>query len=92
MRAANKYKRRVEDLGFAPEHARGMIPFDFRQHFVFSGNLRAILHFMDMRSKADAQLEIRWLCDLIWPHLKAWAPEVAEWYEKNRLHKARLAP
>jgi thymidylate synthase (FAD) len=32
------------------------------------------------------------LCDLIWPHLREWTPEIAEWYEKSRLHRARLAP
>ena len=42
--------------------------------------------------KLDAQQEIRELCDLIWPHLQSWAPEIASWYEQSRLHKARLAP
>ena len=40
----------------------------------------------------DAQLEIRQLCDLMWPHMVDWAPEFAAWYEKSRLHRARLAP
>ncbi|MFZ9288202.1 MAG: FAD-dependent thymidylate synthase, partial [Vulcanococcus sp.] len=78
--------------GFAEEHARGILPFDYRQHFVVSFSLRAFLHFMDLRAKLDAQEEIRVLCDLMWPHLQAWAPEIAAWYEKSRLHKARLAP
>ena len=45
-----------------------------------------------LRAKLDAQEEIRVLCDLMWPHMQAWAPEIAGWYEKSRLHKARLAP
>jgi thymidylate synthase (FAD) len=28
----------------------------------------------------------------MWPHLQQWVPEFADWYEKSRLHKARLAP
>lgn len=86
---------RYRDLlaaGFAEEHARGILPFDYRQHFVVSFSLRAFLHFMDLRAKLDAQLEIRQLCDLMWPHLVNWAPQFAEWYEKSRLHRARLAP
>ena len=86
---------RYRDLlaaGFAEEHARGILPFDYRQHFVVSFTLRAFLHFLDLRSKLDAQLEIRQLCDLMWPHLVDWAPQFADWYEKTRLHKARLAP
>jgi len=47
---------------------------------------------LDLRSKRDAQLEIQQLCDLLWPHLEAWAPEIAAWYAASRLHKARLAP
>jgi thymidylate synthase (FAD) len=90
--AAGKYLKKVEVYGHSEEHARGIIPFDTRQHFVVSFSLRSLLHFLDLRSKADAQLEIRQLCLLMWPHFKAWAPEIAAWYEKTRLGKARLAP
>jgi len=89
--AAERY-RDLLAAGFAEEHARGILPFDYRQHFVVSFSLRAFLHFLDLRAKLDAQGEIRALCDLMWPHLQAWAPEIAAWYEKSRLHKARLAP
>jgi thymidylate synthase (FAD) len=89
--AAHRY-RDLLDAGFAEEHARGILPFDYRQHFVVSFTLRAFLHFLDLRAKLDAQQEIRELCDLMWPHLQAWVPQFADWYEKSRLHKARLAP
>lgn len=89
--AANRYAELIAE-GYAEEHARGILPFDYRQHFVVSFSLRAFLHFMDLRAKLDAQQEIRALCDLMWPHMQAWAPEIAAWYEKSRLHKARLAP
>jgi thymidylate synthase (FAD) len=89
--SADRYQELLQ-AGFSEEHARGILPFDYRQHFVVSFTLRAFLHFMDLRAKLDAQQEIRELCDLMWPHLKAWTPEFASWYEKTRLHKARLAP
>lgn len=89
--AAQRYEQLIS-LGYAEEHARGILPFDYRQHFVVSFNLRSFLHFMDLRAKLDAQEEIRTLCDLLWPHFVAWAPQFAEWYEKSRLHRARLAP
>jgi thymidylate synthase (FAD) len=92
IRAAERYRNRVVRDGFSEEHARGMIPFDIRQHFVVSFSLRALMHFLDMRSKLDAQLEIQQLCDLIFPHFKAWTPEIARWYEEKRLGRARLAP
>lgn len=89
--AAERY-RDLMDLGFAEEHARGILPFDYRQHFVVSFTLRALMHFLDMRSKRDAQDEIRALCDLVWPHFASWTPEIADWYKNTRLHRARLAP
>ncbi len=78
--------------GFAEEHARGMLPFDYRQNFVISFNLRSAMHFLDLRSKLDAQAEIIDLCNLIVPILQQWAPEVMNWYIDKRLGKARLSP
>jgi thymidylate synthase (FAD) len=91
QQSAERYRDLLRS-GFSEEHARGILPFDYRQHFIASFSLRAFLHFMDLRAKQDAQLEIRKLCDLMWPHMVEWAPEFAAWYEKTRLHKARLAP
>jgi len=54
--------------------------------------LRSILHFMDMRSKLDAQLEIQALCAQMAPLLKEWTPNVWNYYEEKRLHKGKLAP
>ncbi|MEM1170454.1 MAG: FAD-dependent thymidylate synthase [Cyanobacteria bacterium P01_H01_bin.35] len=91
LEAAKKYKIDIE-LGMSEEHARGKIPFDYRQHFVVSFNCRSLLHFLDLRFKKNAQLEIQKLCELMWPHVQDWVPNIAEWYEKNRLGKSRLAP
>jgi len=78
--------------GFAEEHARGMLPFDYRQNFVLSFNLRSAMHFLDLRSKLDAQAEIIDLCNLIVPELQKWAPEVMHHYIEKRLGRARLSP
>ena len=91
LAAAQRYRDLISE-GFAEEHARGILPFDYRQHFVVSFTMRALMHFLDLRSKLDAQLEIRAMCNMIWPHFEEWAPQIAEWYEQNRLYKARLAP
>jgi thymidylate synthase (FAD) len=91
LNSAIRYRELIEK-GFAEEHARGILPFDYRQHFVVSFSLRSLMHFLDLRAKLDAQEEIRVLCDLIWPHFESWTPEIAAWYKKNRLHRARLSP
>lgn len=91
LEACHRYKERIEQ-GFAEEHARGLIPFDVRQHWVMSANVRSLMHLLDLRWKLDAQLEAQQLCEAIWPHFQAWVPAIAAWYESNRLKKARLAP
>ena len=50
------------------------------------------MHFLDLRSKLDAQAEIVYLCNLMVPFLQQWAPEVMNYYIEKRLGKARLAP
>lgn len=91
LEACRRYTERVQQ-GFSEEHARGLIPFDVRQHWVMSANVRSLMHLLDLRWKSDAQLEAQKLCEAIWPHFHAWVPAIAEWYEGNRLKKARLAP
>ncbi len=91
LEAAKRYQIDFE-AGMSEEHARGKLPFDYRQHFVVSFNLRSLLHFLDLRYKKDAQLEIQKLCDLMWNPVEAWVPEIAEWYKNSRLGKARLSP
>lgn len=90
--AAAEYARDVNEYGMSEEHARGLIPFDIRQHFVVTLNARALLHFFDMRMPLDAQLEIGQLCNLMYPHFCNWMPEVADWYTRNRKGKNQLAP
>ena len=88
---AVEYDLKMEK-GFSEEHARSLIPFDVRQHWVVSANVRSLMHLLDLRWKKDAQLEAQQLCELIWPHFQSWVPHVAAWYEENRKGKARLAP
>jgi thymidylate synthase (FAD) len=90
--ACYTYFHKINQLGFAEEHARDSIPFNFRQHFVVSFNARSLMHFLDLRAKLDAQLEIRIMAQQMLPHFQQWMPEVAEWYLQTRLGKARLAP
>lgn len=91
LTACHRYTERINQ-GFSEEHARGLIPFDVRQHWVMSANVRSLMHLLDLRWKSDAQLEAQKLCEAIFPHFQAWVPAIAAWYEANRLKKARLAP
>ena len=92
IESAYAYEIKVNEQGWSEEIARHVLNQGIRQGFFMTTNVRGLMHFLDMRSKADAQLEIQWLCELIFEQFKLWVPEVAAWYEKKRLGKNKLAP
>lgn len=89
--ACHQY-RELRQAGISEEHARQVLPGAFLQHGTVTMNARSWLHVLDMRLKPDAQYEIRWAMDLLKDAVKGWIPEIAGWYETNRLGKGRLAP
>jgi thymidylate synthase (FAD) len=91
LEACKLYKNRIDE-GVSEEHARSIIPFDTRQHFVMSCNVRSLMHLIDMRAPANAQLECQQLCQLLMDKFKEWMPQVAKWYEDSRYRKSKLAP
>lgn len=88
--ASIRYAEKSSEM--AEEHLRDYLPQAIRQNFTVSFNLRSILHFLDLRAKKDAQLEIQALCELIVPILKVWTPSVWNYYEEKRLYRAKLSP
>jgi thymidylate synthase (FAD) len=91
LNACKLYQKRLNE-GLAEEHARSLIPFDARQHFVLSCNARSLMHLLDLRWKKDAQLEAQKFCELLYLRFEEWIPAVALWYKENRAQKARLSP
>ncbi len=91
LEACKLYQQRINE-GLSEEHARSLIPFDARQHFVMSCNSRSLMHLLDLRWKKDAQLEAQKFCELLYLRFEEWMPHVAHWYEENRAKKARLSP
>jgi thymidylate synthase (FAD) len=91
-KACIKYNDYRTLIGVSEEHARDYLPQAIRQNFVVTFNLRSVLHFMDLRAKLDAQVEIQALTEAMSVKLATWAPNVWKYYEAKRLHRARLAP
>ena len=91
LKACLNYKQKI-DRGISEEHARHGIPTCVRQHFVLSCNMRQLMHLLDLRWKADAQLEAQTFSQLLYDIFLDWSPAIAEWYMGNRAKKARLAP
>ena len=92
VEASERYTDLFENRGMAEEHLRDYLPQNIRQNFVVSFSLRAALHFLDLRAKLDAQVEIQALCHAISPIIKEWVPEIFSYYEEKRLYKAKLSP
>jgi thymidylate synthase (FAD) len=89
--AAIRYSNKIK-CGWAEEHARGLLPFDYRQHFVVSFTMRSLWHFLCVRGNADAQLEIRQLCDMMLEEATPCAPELFAWFKDNLYTKKVMAP
>lgn len=90
--AIDRYSAQILDYGYAPEHARQMLPQNIRQTFTVTFNARSLMHFLDLRSTKDAQLEIRELSTMLFYLFSQWMPELAEFYKEKRLGKNRLSP
>jgi len=71
------YENLVED-GFPKEDARYVLPTAMEVDMVVSGNLRALLHVVNMRSKADVQGETRELAESVSNEIEEWVPTVYE--------------
>lgn len=83
---------RLRQKGVAEEHARSVLITSYFQNAIISANLRAWLHLLDVRLKADAQYEIRVLMELVALQIQRWVPEIYGWYTETRRGKALLAP
>ena len=90
LKSLKTYLELIENID--AEHAREVLPVSMRQNFVFSGNLRSLMHILDLRCKPNAQLEIVHLSDFIYEIMCEWAPEIMEYYTEKRYKKAKLAP
>lgn len=92
LAASERYAEGYNTRGMAEEHLRDYLPQNIRQNFVVTWNLRSALHFLDLRAKLDAQIEIQALSEAMVPVMKEWAPEIFSYYEEKRLRKAKLSP
>lgn len=88
---AQNYALRIR-RGQSFEHARGLLCFDYRQHFVMSCNARSLMHLLDLRWKKDCQIEMQWFAQILFQRFAEWMPQISHWYFNHRANKARLSP
>lgn len=72
------------DMGVPKEDARYALPLGTEVNMVVSGNLRSMMHVLNMRGKkGDAQWEVMDMCELMAEELDDWAPYTAEYFHQN---------
>ena len=76
----------------SPEHAREILPNSLRQDCIIGRNLMVVLHFLDLRLKANAQAEIVHLAESTYKILCVWCPQILDYYTETRYKKAILSP
>lgn len=91
LASAKRYAQRL-NKGWAEEHARESLRYNFRQNFAIAGDLQSVFHWLDQRSKADSQLEIQSLASIGMERVIEFVPQIGQWYKDKRYGKARLAP
>lgn len=62
--------------GIPKEDARYILPTAMQVNCVMSGNLRALLHVVNMRSKANVQSETRELANGVSEEISEWVPTI----------------
>lgn len=75
--AFDKYNSLV-NTGVPEEDARFVLPLGTKVNMTFSGNIRTLLHVLDLRHSGKAQWEVRELAEQIIDELEEWCPIVVE--------------
>lgn len=74
----------LTELGVPKEDARYVLPLGTQVNMVVSGNLRSMLHVLNMRAKkGDAQWEVQELCNAMAEGIDEWAPVTAEYFHDH---------
>lgn len=77
--------RRLLDLGVPKEQSRKVLPIGIKTNIVMSGNARAWMHILNVRTKSNVQAETRRCAEAIFQELKDWMPYTFEKYDKDVL-------
>lgn len=82
---SSQYYKELLKLGVPKEQARKVLPTGVKTNIVMSGNSRAWMHILNVRTKADVQGETRRCAESIFEQLKEWMPYVMKKYDEDVL-------
>lgn len=81
IRDAIEGYKMLTSWGIPEEDARFVLPLATQVNMTFSGNVRSLLHVLDLRHSGKAQWEVRELAEQIIEELREWCPIVVEEWE-----------
>lgn len=87
--AAKDYEAMVDD-NVPKEDARYILPTAMKVNAVMSGNLRALMHVVNMRSKANVQKETRDLANGVSEEIEEWVPTIHQIFDEQMPMKLGL--
>lgn len=82
---AIEHYRRLLDRDVPKEIARKVLPMGIKTNIVMSGNARAWMHVLNVRTKANVQGETRECADAIFDELAEWMPYTFQKYDDEVL-------
>jgi len=88
---AIEHYRTLLDMGMPAEEARKVLPMGIKVNITMSGNARAWMHILNVRTKANVQGETRRCAESILDELEDWMPFTIDHY-KNHVLPLKLNP
>jgi thymidylate synthase (FAD) len=85
------YQDAVDD-GVPKEDARFFLPLAAKVNLSFSGNIRTLLHVLDLRHSGKAQWEVRELAEKIIEAMEEWCPIVVEEWREHTKNASLQSP
>lgn len=83
--AASDYYQQLLASGVPQEQARKVLPMGTKVNIVVSGNARAWMHILNVRTKSNVQGETRRCAEAIFDVMKDWMPFTFSYYDENIL-------
>lgn len=82
--ALNAYESLLK-LGVCREQARGILPQNMMTTFYMTGNMRNLLHFLNLRMDKHAQNEIRQYANAMHDMVKEYYPHIIQAFDEGRI-------
>lgn len=86
------FYKNMKEEGEDNEDARYVLPLGTTVNMSFSGNIRSLLHFLDLRRSGAAQWGAREFAEQIYQEMLDWCPTIVEEWEEHAANSSLTSP